>query len=391
MADLSKLITRISTISELKQLFIEIFLNNTDKVSKVSDGSVLNAVSYGIAKIAQKSIKDVAIVESLIFPESASGVYLDRSALLFSGLIRLGAEGSSTFVRVKASSGTTYIPGVHTFSSSTGIQFEVTEIVTVGVNGFDYVPVRSINIGQNSNVAAMTINSVTPTPIGHTSCTNEYKAVGGRDVESDESFKIRVGQHPNLLSKSTLDSLLEVMRGVDPNILRIFKMGIENGQVIIRIVRENGALLTDSEIADLLSRISPSISLVDSFRQGDSYGLKIENISWRYIDMDFRAKISTAYVIDDVREKIQIAISKYLDFRYWVEGNKVEWDDLLQIVKNTEGVEYVPDEFFIPGEDVGVLYGELPRVRGFILRNIDNGILFNSNSALTPVFYENGI
>ena len=61
MADLDKLVTRVTTVTELKQLLTEIIINNTDKVSKISDESVLNAFIYGIAKIAQKQIKDVAV------------------------------------------------------------------------------------------------------------------------------------------------------------------------------------------------------------------------------------------------------------------------------------------------------------------------------------------
>ena len=49
-----------NTISFLKNLFIEIFFNKTDKVSDISDNSVVNATAFGIAKIAQKALKDVA-------------------------------------------------------------------------------------------------------------------------------------------------------------------------------------------------------------------------------------------------------------------------------------------------------------------------------------------
>jgi hypothetical protein len=87
---------------------------------------------------------------------------------------------------------------------------------------------------------------------------------------------------------------------------------------------------------------------------------------------------------------IQISISKYLDFRYWDTTDKVEWDDLLIIVKNTDGVRYVADEFFTPNSDLIVSIGELPRIRGFIMRSLGGTILFDSTNNLTPVFYENG-
>lgn len=386
-----KLITRISTITELKQLLTEIIINNTDKVSKVSDESVLNALIYGVAKIAQKQLKDVAVIESLIIPESATGEALDRAGLLFGGVVRSGSSPSSTFVRVKANAGVEYVPGVHTFISSSGVQFETMDFVTVGVNGYAYVPVRSINLGSNSNVAAQTITSVTPVPVGHISCTNEYMAVGGVDSESDEDFKIRIKSYPNLQAQNTLAYLLEVIRLTQPTVLRIFNLGMEHDKVNIRLVTENGAFFTSSELSGILSFITPYLCLVDIYKQGNISGIKLENIDWLYIDMDFRVKISSSTTIDSVRYNAQVALSKYLDFRYWKEEDSVQWDDMLQIVKSVVGVDYVPDEFFSPNTDIPSVSGQLPRIRGFIMRDLSGNILFNSTSNLTPIFYENGI
>lgn len=391
MANLNKLITRISTITELKQLFIEILMNNTGKVSKVSDESVVNAVAYGVAKLTQKVNKDVAVIESLIFPESASGEYLDRAALIFGGLTRLGAVGSSTFVRVKASSGTRYVPGIHTFSSNTGIQFEVTEMVEVGGIGYAYVPVRSINTGVSSNVPAQTILNVTPIPVGHVACMNEYAAVGGRDSESDGSFKVRIRSYPNLQAQNTMGKVLEVIRLYNANVLRIFNVGVVDDRVELRVVTENGGQFLVSELNDILEFADPYLGFTDSYREGNRFGIKLDNVHWRSVDLDFRVKISSSYVVDDVRQRIQQGISKYMDFRYWEEERSVQWDDLLQVVKDVEGVDYVPDEFFTPNSDIRVEVGELPRVVGFVMRDLAGNILFDSYSNITPVFYENGI
>ena len=42
--------TRLSPVSELKQIFSESLLNNTSKVNKVSDESIVNGVAFGVAK-----------------------------------------------------------------------------------------------------------------------------------------------------------------------------------------------------------------------------------------------------------------------------------------------------------------------------------------------------
>lgn len=384
----NKLLTRITSITELKQLFIEILLNNTDKVSKVSDESVLNGISYGVAKIAQRQNKDAAIIESQLFPELATGVNLDSVALRIAGLTRLGATGSSTFVRVKAAVGTVYIPGVNTFVSKTGIQFEVTNITTVGYLGYEYIPIRSINIGANTNVSAQSITSVSPQPIGHIQCINDYESTGGRDNENDESFKLRILSLPNITAKGTLANLLEIMRTYNPNILRIFKQGLLDGKIILKITTENGSLLTNSEINALTLSVYDYLPI--SCFGGNETGIIIENIDWKYIDIDFRVDISSNYTIADVRQSIQFNLSKYIDFRYWKWGDKVQWDDMLQKVKDVDGVNYVPDEFFIPSADVTVPYGNLPRIRGFIMRDLEGNILFDSGVNVTPIFYEYG-
>ena len=95
-----------ATLTNLKNLFIEIFLDKTNKVNNVADGSIVNANAFGVSKLAQKAMKDIAITEAQIFPDSATGEYLDKAAALYGVSPRKGALGSSTYVRVYASPGT---------------------------------------------------------------------------------------------------------------------------------------------------------------------------------------------------------------------------------------------------------------------------------------------
>ena len=74
------MITEITAVEELKQIFLEIFLNKTDKVSDVSDESVLNGIAYGCGKLAQRTLTNQAIIEGHIFPDTAYGEYIDNLA-----------------------------------------------------------------------------------------------------------------------------------------------------------------------------------------------------------------------------------------------------------------------------------------------------------------------
>ena len=389
------MITKTSnTIANLKNLWIEMFLNKTDRVSNIADGSVLNGVAYGTAKVAQKAIKDIAIVEAQIFPKSATGEYLDKSAALFGVSPRKEALGSSTYVRVFAEPGTHYEVGTK-FISKNGVQFTVDKPFTVDKSGYGYISVRSVITGSATNVEANSITEVSPRPLTHIECTNEYAAIGGRDYEDDETFRNRIINYNNKLSTDTMEGWTQIFQDLDPRILKVMNVGLgEDGKTHIYLVTQNGSFFTDDELEELLTKATPYFGLTELDLQGNTLGIVIENAKWMYVGgeegVDFRVELSPNAVIADVRKNIQIAMTKYLDFRFWEAGKKVEWDDLLEVVKTAEGVKYVPDEYFFPYFDEEVPLNMLPRIKGFRMRDLEGNILYDSGSSLSNIFYPAG-
>ena len=387
------MITKVNnTISFLKNLWIEVFLNKTDKVSDITDNSVLNAVAYASAKVAQKAIKDVAIVEAQIFPETAAGEYLDRAAALFGVTARYGALGSSTYIRVYAEPGTQYIAGENYFVSTDGVRFAIENSVTIGESGYGYVKVRSESLGAFTNVDANSIVNVNPIPQGHYECTNEYYAIGGRDSESDEMFRRRILNHQNVYASSTIEKLTQIFQNFDNRILKVMYIGImEDSFIHIQLATQNGQELTFSELRTLLEKSSPYFGIGDMTVSGKLVGIKLENASWYEVGgesgIDFRCEIEAGYDISTVRKNIQIGLTKYFDFRFWEPGQKIEWDDLLEIVKNTEGVRYVASELFKPNLDELVPDFMLPRIKKFIMRDFDGNVMFDEENEFSPLFY----
>ena len=383
-----------NTIANLKNLWIEMFLNKTDRVSNIADGSVLNGVAYGTAKVAQKAIKDIAIVEAQIFPKSATGEYLDKSAALFGVSPRKEALGSSTYVRVFAEPGTHYEVGIK-FISKNGVQFTVDQPFTVDKSGYGYISVRSVITGSATNVEANSITEVSPRPLTHIECTNEYAAIGGRDYEDDETFRNRIINYNNKLSTDTMEGWTQIFQDLDSRILKVMNVGLgEDGKTHIYLVTQNGSFFTDDELEELLTKATPYFGLTELDLQGNTLGIVIENAKWMYVGgeegVDFRVELSPNAVIADVRKNIQIAMTKYLDFRFWEAGKKVEWDDLLEVVKTAEGVKYVPDEYFFPYFDEEVPLNMLPRIKGFRMRDLEGNILYDSGSSLSNIFYPAG-
>src|ERR1700744_5721149 len=165
---------RPSTSVERKLIFLEALLNGTDKVSKVSDGSVLSDIADGVSKISGKSEKDVILAVSQLFPDSAFDTQLDEVAANFGIAPRFGALGSSTYVRLTANPGTIYLANTNVPSSTDGITFQLSNDVTIGDMGFAYAQVVSVSTGLNTNVNPLTISKISPQPSGHINIVNEY-------------------------------------------------------------------------------------------------------------------------------------------------------------------------------------------------------------------------
>lgn len=387
------MITNVMSIDEFKEIFIETLLNKTTKVTKVSETSVLNGVSYGVAKIGQKITKDIAIVESHLFPDSAYGQYLDNLAKLRGASQRRGSTNSSTYVRLFALPGTVYNSGIHTFTGNSGVIFNLDNDVTISNFGFGYAKVSSQTQGAQSNVDPLTITRVSPIPVGHEYCINEYSSVGGRDFEDDNLFRERIKTEVNLLARHTLAYLEQVFSKINNRVLRVFNYGFnQNNEVILGIATVDGTNLNSSELNELLVNGEQYFSIVEMRPYGSSNtGVVLQNIIWQPIDISFRVDLDSSFSVDEIRKRIQVALNKELDFRFWSPERKVEWDNLLQIVKGTDGVRYVADQFFFPNKDIPVDKNKLPRIRGFQMLDLDGNVITNLSGTLNPTYYPNNI
>ena len=382
------MITKITSVEELKQIFLEIFLNKTDKVSDVSDESVLNGIAYGCGKLAQRTLTNQAIIEGHIFPDTAYGEYLDNLAAIRGVSPRFQASGSTTYIRVTAYEGTSYIAGTHQFISTSGVVFNLDESVTVGVNGFAYAKVSSVQSGLFTNVDPLSINKVTPIPTGHIVCTNEYAATGGMDLETDDLFRQRIKTSINELSRNTMSYLEQVFMKINPKVLRLHKGGIDaDGKLNLIVVSINGQDFTQDEFNELISKSSEYLSLNEILNETNESTLKLNNVDWLTVDVEFRVDIDPSYDQESVRKQIQLQMNKLFDYRYWKYGDKVEWENLLFAAKNVDGVRYVPDVHFYPQADINVPKYRLPRIRSFIMRDLNGNIIEDNFGVMSDVFY----
>jgi hypothetical protein len=93
----------------------------------------------------------------------------------------------------------------------------------------------------------------------------------------------------------------------------------------------------------------------------------------------------------EIRKECQINISKKVDHRYWEAGSIIDWIDLINCIKSVDGVKRVLDNYFFPNNDLIIPIGMLPRVRGFMLLDLQGQIISNSSNTLNPIYYPNEI
>ena len=383
---------QVPTINELKQLFAKVLFSRTDKVTKVSDGSVVNGFLFGQAKGFQKVLKDLSIAQSHYFPDYSYGEYLDSIAEQYGLPTRLGALGSSVYLRLHGAVGTTYNAFNHTARGVQGVEFLLQEDATIGSLGFTYALFASTTVGEATNVAPLSINSLTNAPTGHEYVVNEFQAIGGRDFETDDVFRNRIKNSANIVAKGTLAAIEQVLIKRNQNVLRVFNHGVNlNGKLELSVLSQNAVLFSPTELEELVEKSLDFFSMSDTNIDWlNNNGINMRNVEFQPIDISLRAQINTAYDVDAVRQLMQVRMNKYIDYRTWV-GGRVEWDDLLQIAKTTEGVLYVPDATFVPNADVIIDYGKLPRIRGFELRDINGDIVSDGGSILNPTYFPNSL
>ena len=147
-------------INKLKEIYSQFLLNKTNKVTKLAPGSHLNAHAFGVGKVGQKVIKDIAVLESQIFPESAFGEQLDELALRIGVPARFTELPASTYLLLQGTPATVYLAASLTFTGSHGIVFELVDgDATIPVQGFTYARVQSTTSGSTANVDPYTINT----------------------------------------------------------------------------------------------------------------------------------------------------------------------------------------------------------------------------------------
>lgn len=383
---------KLTTEQELERILTETYINRTSKTTKVTPNSVLSGLIAGNKKVASKAIKDIALAASQLYPSIASGESLDRAARDYGISPRFLASESSVVFKIVASEGTLYDSSTITVNGNGGVIYKLEEDVAIGISGIAYVKARSIDAGAFTMIKAYELNNLIPAPTGHIAAFNEYGSIGGRDAEQDDVFQRRILKGANIAAVGTLEKYNQVFQMINPNVLRVIYYGnTVEGKIKLAVVSQNGVSFNQSELDNLLENGRSYFSLSEQAPAGtNSYGIKLVNVNYQYVNVDFRTEIFNNYDFIEVIRNIQSKFSKLVDHRFWKPGqDKIQWDDLLLAVKTTPGVKYVSDKFFFPQHDITIDSDKLPRFAGFIVRDIKGNVVLDNSGVIQPIYYPN--
>ena len=129
------------------------------------------------------------------FPQTATGVYLERHAQLrgLSRSVATCATGKLRFGLSAAIGSNLTVKSGTVCMTATGVRFATTDdaVLRAGQMYID-VPAVALEPGQAGNVAANTITIMAAMPVGIKACTNPTAFSGGDDAEGDEGLRQRL-------------------------------------------------------------------------------------------------------------------------------------------------------------------------------------------------------
>lgn len=374
------------TDTDREQIMAEIFLSKQNKVTKISTGSVLSAFFSAIARLVGMVEKDIAIYMSRLYPDLAFGAYLDDCAKMFGIPSRFNASPANVYLRLFAAPGTIYSNTID-FRSLTGNTFRLITSQTIPSSGVMYALAISTTAGQAGNVDSFTINSLSPSPSGHIGVLNESMGFGGQDSESDISLRSRIKNTFNIVAKDTVSSLVQACIKINPLIYQVYNNGCTaGGKIDLRVLTSNGTLLTNSQLLLLEQGIRPYLSLRDmSYFNKSNSSVLLSNIDIYHIDISMQIQLTPEANIDKVRRDMQVKVNTHIN-QFLFKLGTLQWEDIFALCRSIEGIQYIPIESFSWKEDYPITSPRFPKLRGFVLKDLNNNILSNNQTDFSQLY-----
>lgn len=279
----------------------------------------------------------------IMFPQFAWGDWLDLHGMQC-GLKRREATKSTGYVKLKGEDGVEIAVGTvfctPATNTNSSIEFESTEAVVVA-EGSAKVPIRAIQAGNSSNVAAGTITLALKPITGINNIINELAITGGAEEEDDDTFRERIMESNANKGTSYIGNISDYRRwamevsGVGSVTIIPTPDGV-GGAVKIIVVDSNGQPANEHILEAVYDHImSPN----DPLARLAPIGAKIQVIAPISGMINYSAKIALGNEIDleIIKKEFNLAVTEY-----YTEAKKegvLRYSRVGALLSNTVGIK----------------------------------------------------
>lgn len=188
----------------LDDMFIkarELFGDNINLTSRSALGLLLRVIAWALSIIWQ--VAETVYLSAFI--NDAEGVSLDRRAANI-GVVRLGERYSSGYVTLKGEP-YTEVPAGFIVANKRGITYITVDDYNFEDNTEIKVYVESSKPGGDTNSIKEEVTDIITPILGVESAINEQAITGGRDVETDDEFRLRYFASIGKVGASTINAI----------------------------------------------------------------------------------------------------------------------------------------------------------------------------------------
>lgn len=342
----------MKTIEEIYDEMLAVFREETGaEASAVSD---LSVKLYAVAAQVYALYVQADWLSRQCFPQTATGEYLDRHAVL-RGLERRGAVAATGTIRfsVDTAAGTDLtIPEGTVCATAAQVRFETTEeaALTAG-STYVEVPARAVEAGTTGNVPAGSILSMAVPPVGVSRCVNQAAFTGGVDEEEDEALRVRV-----------LETYRRMPNGANAAFYEQGALSFDQVAACTVLPRNRGVGTVDVVIASASGM--PGSDLIDQVqayfeeRREIAVDVRVLAPTAKTVDVTVSVEPGEGYESADVQADVEAAIADFFSGERLSKNVLVA--QLNQLVFSLEGVANC--SITAPAADVTVAAGELPQL-----------------------------
>lgn len=157
------------------------------------EGGLLNIIMAPGAYVFWEGLQALRAQQAIAFPDADSGLYLASEAAQYGITPKAGVK-ATVMVTFTGSAGTVVPIGTLCVTSGR-LSFATDAALTLGDTGTGTVSATAVEVGAEYNIPANTIITTQEAISGVTAVTNEEKATGGTDAESDAALFKRLDDY----------------------------------------------------------------------------------------------------------------------------------------------------------------------------------------------------